>query len=199
MPTQLEQLRANIVEFQEERAKIEKASVPREEALNLIERTIAHNASRSLVGYRVLLCPGESVASLDLVPNGHVAAALCSFFPDLIRSKLVAEVDRQLEEWPSGLPTAERPGAVAKLEAEIRELGVQEEALILEAEAAGIEIDRRGDADPRIVLSVVEEASSEPPKPQTKRPEVKKSKRSHPEWDGKSGVKPKQSTRPTRI
>ena len=83
--------------LQEERAKIEKASVPRDEALELIEQTISHNASRATPLYGNLLYPGANAAALDLVPSGYVAAALCSFFPDLIRSKLVTEIDRQLE------------------------------------------------------------------------------------------------------
>jgi hypothetical protein len=199
-PAQLEKLRANIVQLQEERPKIEKASVPRDEALDLIERTISHNASRVTPMYGVLLRPGENAAALDLVPNGHVAAALCSFLPNLVRNKLIAEVDRQLEERPSGLPTAERPAALAKIDAAIRKLGVEEEQIITEAEAAGIDLARRGDADPRIVLSVVEETSSEPPKPPAKRPKVKKSKRRWAEADlGTGRAKPIQNTRPTRI
>ena len=195
----LAKLQAKIVQFQEKRAKIERASVPRDEALTKIELTISHNASLVPPAYGDLLCPDANAAALDLAPNGYVAAALCSLFPNLIREKLIAEVDRRLEERPSGLPTAERPAALAEIDAAIRKFGVEEEQIITEAEAAGIELDRRGDADPRIVLSVVEETSSEPPKPPAKRPKVKKSKRHFPEWDGKSGSKPKQSTRPTRI
>ena len=198
---QLAKLQAKIVQLQEKRAKIERASVPRDEALTKIELTISHNASLVPPAYGELLSPDAPTAVLDLVPNDYVAEALCSLFPDLIREKLIAEVDRRLEERPSGLPTAERPAALAEIDAAIRKFGVEEEQIITEAEAAGIELDRRGDADPHIVLSVVEETSSEPPPPPlSKRPEVKKSKRRWTEVDLETGrAKPKQSTRPTRI
>ena len=195
----LAKLRAEIVQLGEERAKIEGASVPRDEALDLIERTISHNASRVGSTYGFLLRPGTSPADLDLVPNGQVASAFCSFLPDLVREKLIAEVDRNLAERPSGLPTEERPAALAEIDAAIRKLGVEEEQIITEAEAAGIELDRREDADPAIVLGVTELEEYTPPKPQTKRPKRKKSKRSWTGVDKDLNPIPKQSEVPTRI
>lgn len=196
----LAKLRAEIVQLGEERAKIKEDSVPRDEALEAIARAIEHNASWVTPNYGVLVRPGANPAELDLVPNGRVASALCSFFPDLVRNRLVEEVDRHLEERPPGIPTAERPAALAEIDAAIRKLGVEEEEIIVAAEAAGIELDRREDADPAIVLGFTElEGHTPPPKPREK-PKGKQSQRSWTEVDLKTGrAKPKQNTRPTRV
>ena len=50
------------------------------------------------------------------------------------------------------VPSAERPVRLADLARRQRELEVREEALILSAETEGL--DRRGDAEPEVVLTV---------------------------------------------
>ena len=56
---------------------------------------------------------------------------------------------------------AERRERVAALDSEIHELEIQEEALVSEAEEVGLEIDRRVDADPRIVLEIHDDAEAQ--------------------------------------
>lgn len=51
---------------------------------------------------------------------------------------------------------AERVSALADLDANVPVLERREEAMISEALAAGVQLDRREDADPRAVLCVVE-------------------------------------------
>ena len=170
---QLAELRAEIVHLEEDRATTKGASVPRDEALDLIAETTE--------------------------PNGDVAAALCWFFPELVREKLTAEIDRLLKEHPPGLATEDRPAALAEIDAAIRKLGVEEEQIITEAESAGIELERRAAADPAIVLTVTELEGQPPPKPQAKRPKAKTSTSGLTKMDKALNQIPKQSEAPTRV
>lgn len=56
-------------------------------------------------------------------------------------------------DYPEGLPTAERPAALARVAAELDRLELHEEALICRADAAGMAIPRRDDVRPEIVLA----------------------------------------------
>ncbi len=53
------------------------------------------------------------------------------------------------------LPTAERTNKLEALKSDRLELELREERLVLEAEAAGVRLDRRGDLSPAVYLETV--------------------------------------------
>ncbi len=81
--------------------------------------------------------------------SGDLGPLLCALFGDAIKQRLT-EFAKSLDL--DGVPLAERPKLIAKLEKEIYALEVQEEALICQAEAAGIACPRHPDCSPAVVL-----------------------------------------------
>ena len=97
--------------------------------------------------------PGDAQPHLML--SGNAGAPI---FVNLLRDKLVEEVERIVRELPQAgaLTDDEREAAFAKIAAERLEIERQEEALIVAAAAEGRIIDRRRDADPRAILEIAE-------------------------------------------
>jgi len=97
--------------------------------------------------------PGDAQPHLMLTGNAGVP-----IFVNLLRDKLVEEVERIIRELPQAgaLTDDEREAAFAKIAAERLELERQEEALVVSAAAEGRIIDRRRDADPRAILEIAE-------------------------------------------
>ena len=86
------------------------------------------------------------------VHEGYLAAVLAWADPERFTERLealVAEIDDK-----GAIPTADQQRRIAALEAELLKLGFEEEAIIEAAFAAGVDLLRRGRADPRAVLGV---------------------------------------------
>ena len=75
----------------------------------------------------------------DVIPFN----ALCAADPDFACALLMKLVDRASFE--EGIPLAQRPAAIQKLESELAELEATEERLVDEANASGLEIAHRKD------------------------------------------------------
>ena len=90
--------------------------------------------------------------AVDLAPVAHMLAAVA---PELLRGALLEAVGRSYGKSPPGLPAAERAAALAEIDRELREVELGEERLIRALEAEGLEIDRRADANPALVLARV--------------------------------------------
>ena len=78
--------------------------------------------------------------------------------PEAIEEMLTKKIDEHLNEHAPRLPSAERPARLEQIQRDIRELELEEEAVIRAAEDDGIEILRRADADPLVVLGLDEAA-----------------------------------------
>ena len=89
----------------------------------------------------------------------NLAGVLCRFFGETIKKTLVDAVTEESKHYPPGIPILERPALIQDLQAKIHALEIEEEALILEAESAGIALYRRPDVNPKLVL-MVEEADA---------------------------------------
>jgi hypothetical protein len=86
------------------------------------------------------------------VHEGYISAVLAWLDPEGFQARLealVAEIDDR-----NAIPTAEQEKRIAALEAELLKLGFEEEAIITSAFASGLDLLRRGRADPRAVLGV---------------------------------------------
>jgi hypothetical protein len=71
-------------------------------------------------------------------PSGGASKLLAYLFPDAV----FAALSRGLDQWPAGVPAAERELRVAQLEQHIRYLEYQEESLVEQAQAQGIDVHR---------------------------------------------------------
>ena len=80
-----------------------------------------------------------------------LAPQLTWLLGDAIKDSLLAKVDAM--DYVPGLPMDERPARLAQLKQELRALEQKEEALICEAEANNLQIYRRADADPAVILN----------------------------------------------
>src|SRR5262249_19233394 len=97
--------------------------------------------------------PSYTPPSLDdLLP--YKLLTLLAALPE-VRAAFHARLCSAYERLPASVATAERPARAAELANRQRQLELQEEHLILEAEQAGHMIARRPDADPLVVLTSV--------------------------------------------
>ena len=155
--------REKITALQAERHEIAEAPVPRQEALANVRQFLAIRAKdfdRSLTLSSVInpnANPGQQnliLPMIDLGTDSVLQGLLCRLIPKEIETMMMSAVDTHLSEHAAGLPSAERPARLAELDAKILKHGQREEKLIREAETSGLEIVRRADADPLVVLGI---------------------------------------------
>ena len=84
---------------------------------------------------------------------GHVVTLLVLLKP-LLRETLVAKVEAAYADTPAGLTAEERKRELARLDEQLLALERAEEQALQVAEANGLPIDRREDADVRAVLGL---------------------------------------------
>ena len=75
-----------------------------------------------------------------------------------IRAVRLEAIQRELSSRLPGLPRKERAARLTEIDQQLLALEMSEEAMIEEAEAAGIRIARRVDADPRAILGSLRSA-----------------------------------------
>jgi len=100
---------------------------------------------------RLLAAPVRSGVGGDVAEADLFDAALVLLGGDQLKERLAALV--QGVDYDEGAPIADRPRLRADLQARIADLEINEELAVRELEATGADVIRRGDADPRIVLS----------------------------------------------
>lgn len=144
----VEQLRARVAILQDERYRLTNMAVPKQVALQRLAIWLDQMA-QPITGFNV-----SSFAERDdfRAPDVHgprfIAAAIALAAKPALTERLEAYYSKQ-----TVVSEAERDQARAKLDAELLDLELAEESLIREAEAAGLTILRRADADPRAVLA----------------------------------------------
>lgn len=151
---ELEALRAEIVSSKAEIEATERASAPREEAIERIRAFVALEAARRPPAGKAFA--HSTPARVTMLPYGNseeVLSWLAAAVPEKLEELFLADVDARLAEAPAGLPAAEREERVSLLEARLRSLEAREERLLREAETAGVELDRRADADVEIIIA----------------------------------------------
>lgn len=158
---EIEALRADIVSAKAEIAETERASAPREEAIERIRSFVALEAARRPPAGRSFAHATPARVSMLAYGNAdEVLAWLAAAVPEKLQELFIADVDRRLAEAPAGLPAAEREERVAMLEARLRSLEAREERLLREAETAGVELDRRADAAVEIIIATDQHLST---------------------------------------
>jgi hypothetical protein len=167
---ELTAVRNTIADMRAERREIEGAPRPTSAAKAERERRLARLAALIDVDVKSLRDPRVSASdtlTLFRVANPHqpldaltlhsaiVARVLAPIYRD-VSDRALAAAD---QEHPPGLPMPERVKALAKLDAQLADLELEEESIIEAAETVGIELPRRHDANPAAVLR--DPASSE--------------------------------------
>lgn len=161
----LDALREQLLELKAERSQLEAAPVPRAEALEKLHTWLETERTRFHRGFNVrpfldaksdstrfhLVLPKltDGVTEADLI-----CSAVATLGADALETVLTERLDAELAKQPPGLPQAERVKRLAAIDAELVQLERGEEQLIRESETAGLEIDRRSDADVRVVLGL---------------------------------------------
>lgn len=106
----------------------------------------------NLFGRAEIVSPGATIAGARI----GLAPALCWLFGDSIKAKLTKALQGGELDFEAGPPTVERPRLIGAARDRLRALEIEEENIILEAEQAGVEIARRADVDPALILNAHE-------------------------------------------
>jgi hypothetical protein len=152
----LESLRQRIAALTAERETTEGSLIPKQEAMARLDTWSARLRSGGvehvdLASFTLPADPtlfGHPGAGIELT-NHHILGSLLA---DALRDRLAARIEAEYQRHASATD-AERGRKLDKLDAELLDLGLAEESMIRAAEAAGIEVLRRHDADPRCVLA----------------------------------------------
>ena len=159
-------VREQIVALQHEREQLEHAPISKSEARDRVEAFVTTCATRWRPNLGPFVNASDRADTFELVPgqfrghlhDGHaladdraaVAVALCRFAPTLVKSQLLKAVDAHIGE--SGISAEARAERLAAIDGELDALEISEEQLIRTAEAQGLELPRRADARPELVL-----------------------------------------------
>lgn len=168
---QVDELRVQIRSVLDEISWIETSPPPKDEVKQRIAAAVDREAARFLEQAQLgdLVHRGEISELLSLrgasqlIAGGSVASAtlelapvLSFLFQETIKARLCEALDKSLVDYSEGPATDDRSALLQSARDRLHALEVEEENLVLEAEAAGIEIHRRADANPAIVLSAHE-------------------------------------------
>jgi hypothetical protein len=136
-----------------QRLTIVKASpLPASDQVELAKEFVAR---RALVAQPKVLVQQDALwvhwADDVIMSKTDVLNLLCFLLPEQVLAALQEMIG---EQSPNAMPAAERDKQVARITQRLFELELQEESLILKAHGDGLEVLRRGDADPRAVLGI---------------------------------------------
>ncbi len=159
----LQAIRTQIAELSGEIASIENAALTAGEIKDKVEGTV--DRWRGLVdsGWLGLNLarPGREIdfAMIESAVAGEprkLVPLLAWLFGDQLKARLIESAAPFAEH--GALPAAGRDDAIRELETKRRELEIEEERLVVTLEGQGVDITRRPDADPAIVLGIDEAA-----------------------------------------
>ncbi|MGE0082451.1 MAG: hypothetical protein AB7U81_14260 [Thiohalomonadaceae bacterium] len=164
---ELERVRSQIADLKARRDQVANARLPKAEVLaRLNEFVDSEAAGFDAAWHFVNPASSPDARMIDITGfeigvsgEGHHRAAdagglLCWLMGDVVKKRLAELVNAA--DFSDAVPADKRAGMLRDLDEQIHALEIQEEALITDADAAGIELARRADCDPAIVLEVVE-------------------------------------------
>lgn len=160
---EIDALRSEIEALKLQRDEIDEAWLPIGDAIGRVGAlvdSLGAQFDEANVPYKFasILRADTSVSNTTLfeADQRELGQLLCFLFGDAIKAKL-GEVIQSMNYEP-GTPLAERAKARQKLEAQLFDLEVREEQLIVQAEADGLDVLRHPDINPAIVLECSEAA-----------------------------------------
>jgi hypothetical protein len=155
----LAEIRTQIAEVKSSLARLQTASLPMADIESRVSDTVDHWASkfdadylgRNFASPSGIITPDEiERACAGEAAKGAIFAAWAD--PAGLKAKLI-EAARPYAAGKDGVKQDDRPAYQRKMESTLYDLEVAEEALVTALEAEGIEIYRRPDADPAIILA----------------------------------------------
>jgi hypothetical protein len=160
----VEEIRGQIGDLKHELARREAAPCSRDEAEQRLWQVIGTFA-RDMPGTLTPLLAGCPKVPMEPIWNAYAALSgksalevTAAFLPDQLHAAGMKQLDAAAEAmggW-SAMDAAARTAELRRLWAELLELERREEAVIVAAEASGVTVARRLDADPRAVLELAE-------------------------------------------
>jgi hypothetical protein len=149
----LAHLRDGIAEVVREREALARAPVSHVEAAARLDDFLDGAARQFDPATSYFTAPSYTAPSLDdLLP--YKLFVLLAALPE-VRAAFHEKLAKAYEKQVASVPSKDRPARAADLASRLRQLELQEELLVLEAEQAGHVIQRRPDADPLVVLTSV--------------------------------------------
>lgn len=167
--SRLAEIRTEITEAQDRLADVDDSGVPKAEytaRLNAwvddMAQTFEREAEYGVSALRLpqprprdvhtLAVPVRGGGSYESIAVADAGPMLAFLFGDTLKAKLAEVI--QASGYVEGPPTADRPAMRRSLLAELDRLELAEERLIAEAQDIGLDLPRRRDARPEIVLSL---------------------------------------------
>jgi hypothetical protein len=150
----IDAIRDSLAAKQAEREEILRFPLPRDEARARLDGAIS--AAEGLSGVEDVVAKIVTGAPIDFLAGHNNQNWLAFMLAHVAKPILVAELDR-FYEGSDGLTSAQREERLAKLDADICDLGRQEEIAIRGNEEVGGRTARRPSADPAILLLSNEE------------------------------------------
>lgn len=119
---------------------------------SLFEASVLTDSSFRAGTHAHRLIPAER----EPATRGEVLRFLAVVAPEGLRAQLTAEVEQLLARGGEPVSAEERSRQLRDLDKQIHDFEAEEERIISAAEESGDFIERRGDADPEIVLAAID-------------------------------------------
>ena len=160
--SELEGLRADIASLRNEHDTLHGGRVSLDDALSLLHKAIDAKAAAwaNRVDLEVLTVQAARPDDLDLLPHMGMGstpadaaeALICHLAGDALKERLGERLKSMMAD-DAGPPREQRAARLRDITRKLDDLERTEERLIREAKRVGIELDRRPDARPEIVLA----------------------------------------------
>ncbi len=158
---QVARIRKKIARAQTERRTLAVTLVTHAEAHGRVDAHVAAMAQGVVDGTRPPRIRIERFSPAQFTPGFYGVAEFesleqlaCAVMPEAMATYLHLRLDAHLEGAPQGISSSARAKGLEKLDRQIRGLELEEEALFCKLEAGGVDVHRRADVSPEIVLEV---------------------------------------------
>lgn len=152
----IEAIRAKVTEAKVMLAELQSMPVPQAEAEAALDAALARLSERGAEALTITTLTRPRLHP-DFTPelsHSDLVALLVGLHAQAIR-KIIGGKLKAFYAGRTVLAPEDRDARAAELEGELLNLELAEEAAIRRAEAAGLSVDRRADADPRAVLALI--------------------------------------------
>lgn len=160
---QIDRTRAEIDDIKERLDFLENAPLPANEAKAVADRVIERHGRQYLqdrIGYFFHRgYDGDRLLEASDIARGegttlNMTPLLLGLFPGLVRERLHALIDERAQTLEAGPPWSRRQTERIELEEQLFDAEIEEERLIEQAEAMGLEVYRRPEASPAAILGI---------------------------------------------
>lgn len=151
----VDELRALRVRLLDERDAVEARPGPLEEAQDAAAQAVLREAERALddVSLAPLMRPADGrKPRLDLSER-QIAALAFACCTEGVADLIGAKIAQRYASGPEPMAPADKAAELDRIDGELLAVELAEEGAIRELEAAGFEVQRRPDADPRALLA----------------------------------------------